>query len=115
MPAPNHDESSEATQLAFPLFSQLPTEMRLKIWSAFLHLTRPSPVTITISVGEKTQRWVADDSILRKGQHIPVILQVCHESREVALSQYVLGFDLEGGLSELPFNHCWKMVDDVEI
>lgn len=114
MPTPNHDDSSEAIQFAFPLFSQLPTEMRLKIWSAFLHLTRPSPVTITISVGEKTQRWVADDSILRKGHQIPAIMQVCQESREVGQAQYVLGFDLEGGLSELPFNHCWRMVDDAE-
>ncbi len=26
----------------------------------------------------------------------------------------MMGFELEGGLSELPFNHCWKMVVDEE-
>ena len=111
----SHDEPCEAILSAFPLFSLLPIEMRLKIWAAFLHLTRPSPVSITISVGDKTQRWIADDSVLRKGHQIPAILHVCHESREVGQVQYVLGFDLEGGLGELPFNHCWKMVDDPEI
>jgi hypothetical protein len=57
---------------------------------------------------------MADDSILRKGHQIPTILHVCQESRAVGLAKYVLGFELEGGLSELPFNHCWKMVEDTE-
>jgi hypothetical protein len=107
-----HWEESTST---FPLFSQFPTELRLKVWSAFLSLTLPSPISITISVSGTAQRWVADDSILRKGHPIPAILHVCQEAREVGLGKYVLGFELEGGLSELPFNHCWKRVEDTEM
>jgi hypothetical protein len=99
----------------FLLFSNLPTELRLKIWTYFLHLTLPSPISIFISTGNShKQKWVADDSIIRKGHLIPAILHVCRESREVGLRKYVMGFELEGGLSELPFNHCWKMVVDEE-
>lgn len=112
-PETQHEPIEESTAV-FPAFSQLPTEIRLKIWSTFLCLTLPSPISITISTGAQTQRWVADDSILRKGHQIPAILQVCQESREVGLAKYILGFELEGGLSELPFNHCWKMVEEPE-
>lgn len=92
----------------FTHFPHLPTELRLKIWGHFLILTLPSPLSITL----KTQKWVADNSVLRKGKPIPAVLHVCRESREVGLGKYVLGYELEGGLSELPFNHCWKMVVD---
>jgi 2EXR family len=109
-----HEQTSGGAVSAFTVFSQLPTEIRLKIWSSYLCLTLPSPISITISAGRQIQKWVADDSILRKGHPIPVILHICRESREVGLAKYVLGFDLEGGLSELPFNHCWKMVEDGE-
>jgi len=99
----------------FLLFSHLPTELRLKIWTHFLYLTLPAPVSIFISTGNShKQKWVADDSIIRKGHLIPAILHVCQESREVGLRKYVMGFELEGGLSELPFNHCWMMVPDEE-
>jgi hypothetical protein len=37
---------------------------------------------------------------------------VCREAREVGLGKYVLGFEMEGGLSELPFNQCWRRVED---
>jgi hypothetical protein len=111
----NQNRLYEETTFTFPQFSRLPTELRLKIWAAFLRCTLPSPISITISAGDQTQKWVADDSILRKGYPVPAILQACQESREVGLSKYVFGFDLEGGLSELPFNHCWKMVQDAEI
>jgi hypothetical protein len=114
MQAPNHNRPTEETTSIFPLFSQLPAELRLKIWTGFLSLSMPSPISITISTGNQIQRWVADDSILRKGHQIPTILHVCQESRAVGLAKYVLGFELEGGLSELPFNHCWKMVEDTE-
>lgn len=97
--------SSEAN---FTLFPDLPTELHLKIWSHFLILTLPSPLSITL----KTQTWVSDNSVLRKGKPIPAILHVCRESREVGLRKYVLGYELEGGLIELPFNHCWRMVVD---
>jgi 2EXR family len=105
----------EESTPTFPLFPHLPTELRLKVWSAYLYLTLPSPISITISVSGTTQRWVADDSILRKGHPIPAILHVCQEAREEGLGKYILGYDLEGGLSELPFNHCWKRVEDTEI
>ncbi|PMD21728.1 hypothetical protein NA56DRAFT_122062 [Hyaloscypha hepaticicola] len=100
------------TPSEFPLFPALPTELRLKIWTSFLTLTFPAPISITISVSGTTQTWVADDSILRQGYPIPAILHVCREAREVGLGKYVLGFELEGGLSELPFNHCWRRVED---
>jgi hypothetical protein len=96
----------------FALFRALPTELRLKIWSSFLTLTFPAPISITISVSGTTQRWVADDSILRQGHPIPAILHVCREAREVGLGKYVLGFEMEGGLSELPFNQCWRRVEN---
>ncbi|KAH8790357.1 hypothetical protein F5882DRAFT_401357 [Hyaloscypha sp. PMI_1271] len=114
MQAPNHNRRTEESTSIFPLFSQLPAELRLKIWTGFLSLSVPSPISVTISTGNQIQRWVADNSILRKGRQIPAILHVCQESRAMGLAKYVLGFELEGGLSELPFNHCWKMVEDTE-
>jgi hypothetical protein len=30
----------------------------------------------------------------------------------VGLGKYVLGFEMEGGLSELPFNQCWRRVEN---
>ncbi|KAE9364624.1 hypothetical protein N431DRAFT_431469 [Stipitochalara longipes BDJ] len=112
MQSPNEILSS--SEAAFALFPTLPTELRLKIWSFFLNLTLPTPITITIPANGQFHRWVADDSILRKGCPIPAILHVCHEAREVGLAKYVMGYELEGGLSELPFNHCWKRVEDGE-
>lgn len=99
---------------SFELFPLLPTELRFKIWTHILLLTRPTPIQITISTGSQSQKWVADDSVLRKGRKIPAMLHVCQESREVGLRKYVMGSEMEGGLGELPFNHCWKMVEDEE-
>ena len=30
----------------------------------------------------------------------------------MGLGKYVWGFEVEGGLGELPFNHCWRRVED---
>jgi hypothetical protein len=114
MQLPTQTLPSSAPPPTFPLFPTLPTELRLKIWSFFLSITLPTPITISIPVNGQVHRWVADDSILRKGCPIPAILHVCQEAREVGLGKYVMGYELEGGLSELPFNHCWRRVEDGE-
>ena len=110
-----HD--SEECEFVLYGFSLLPTELRLKIWAIFRTITTPPVPTIVIatygSQGSRTggQRWVADDSILRKGHPIPAILHVNQEARGVGFEKYVLGFEVQQDLQELPFNHCWRRVE----
>ncbi|KUJ13686.1 uncharacterized protein LY89DRAFT_145554 [Mollisia scopiformis] len=116
--------SSPPQRETFHPFAHLPAELRLKIWHQVLHITRPTPITITFAPrrsavssieappgGDKPQMWEADDTILHRGKPIPVILHVSHESRTVGLERYVMGFDVSEELRALPFNHCWKRVE----
>lgn len=114
--------SSISSLETFHPFPNLPTELRLKIWTHFLYITKPAPITITFTPrrspntdpspgGEKPQMWQADDTILHKGKPIPAILHACAESRAIGLERYVLGFDVSEELRALPFNHCWKRVE----
>jgi hypothetical protein len=101
----------------FHLFPLLPIELRLQIWAIFRTLTTPPVATIVITTygsrGAHTgdQKWVADDSILRKGNPIPAILHINREARGVGSEKYVLGFEVQQELQELPFNHCWRRVE----
>ena len=69
-------EKPEAINLppAFPLFGQLPFELRLKIW----HLTIQPRIVHWNVAGAKRSHVKID-------RHPPVILQVCHESRREGL------------------------------
>ena len=108
---------SKECESAFHSFPFLPIELRLKIWEIFRAITTPPVPTIVITTygsrGARTggQKWVADDSILRKGNSIPAILHVNRESRDVGFEKYVLGFEVQQELQELPFNHCWRRVE----
>ncbi len=76
----------------FTVFPELPFELRLKVWK----YVAPGPRTVTISYESHATRY--------KGKNIsrfdgwgtpdppPVILHICHESREEALKSYKLAF-----------------------
>lgn len=84
-------ESNQPLQ-TFTLFPLLPTELRLKIWN----LTIPGPRTVTIHYKTRplkkhqgnafpSSRWISPDPN-------PLPLQICHESRTIALKSYTAAF-----------------------
>ncbi|KAF4632874.1 hypothetical protein G7Y89_g5244 [Cudoniella acicularis] len=81
------------TSFAFQLFPNLPTELRLNIWSFNLPPPRLVPVHYLSSSTPPTtplryQRGCTSPT------PIPVNLHTCHESRQQALAAYVLSFNL---------------------
>lgn len=73
----------------FHLFSHLPPELRRKIWRHAL----PSPRTMSIDF---IQRAHHPTPRFESNHPPPVLLHVCHESREVALGNYELTFRAHG-------------------
>ncbi|KAE8446521.1 hypothetical protein EG329_011853 [Mollisiaceae sp. DMI_Dod_QoI] len=107
---PCGDPASTTAALSFPLFAQLPTELRLKIWEHYHAQTTPQLLTFRICpadsahVPHKRKACFAYPHMLAlKQQSIPTILRICSESREVGLGFYRLGF--EAAKSELWDKH----------
>jgi hypothetical protein len=83
--------SSQASFTTFLRFADLPPEIRLKIWG---YLVQPriitacclerSPTTLPAKRAELAAR--------SRGSLVPVLLHVCREARDLALSQYELAF-----------------------
>lgn len=71
----------------FPLFANLPVELRLKIWTSAL----PGPRNVGIEIrfnGGRFGGWMARKSTPPP----PVALHICVESRLEALKRYILSF-----------------------
>jgi hypothetical protein len=73
----------------FHLFSRLPPELRRKIWRHAL----PSPRIMSIDFIQRPRHSIPQ---FESNHPPPVLLQVCHESREVALESYELVFRAQG-------------------
>jgi hypothetical protein len=77
---------------AFSLFPELPSELRLKIW----RFCFPGPRTVRIQYKAKTRHSVdgkrSNFSAWTSTNPIPIILHICHESRQEALKFYRLAF-----------------------
>jgi hypothetical protein len=70
----------------FTLFPKLPVELRLKIWRAAL----PGPRIIEAYYDyEESVNGDISDGVIRTNQPPPVLLSVCHESREETLRKYI--------------------------
>jgi len=81
--------ASSTSCVEFPLFSQLPQELRLKVWKM---ATEDGRVVI-IQDREKPLRWTLPASMSRgfsSPTPIPAVLHACSEAREVALKNYLL-------------------------
>jgi hypothetical protein len=73
----------------FHLFPRLPPELRRKIWRHAL----PSPRIMSIDFIQRPHQSIPQ---FEPNHPPPVLLQVCHESREVALENYELAFEAQG-------------------
>jgi len=73
-------------ETTFPLFDQLPAELRLKIWTFAVPLEpRVHPM-----LKEKGRTFV----LLLRGQPLPALLHACRDSRDVFLSIIRPRFDV---------------------
>lgn len=89
--APNPDTSPPNDQ--FPLFTTLPTELRLNIWREALPGPRIVDVFFDVNIHQAIYSRSKDDNwdgphILRANQPPPTIMHACHESRAEALRFY---------------------------
>ncbi|KAI1492986.1 hypothetical protein F5X96DRAFT_294170 [Biscogniauxia mediterranea] len=74
----------------FPLFPDLPAEIRLKIWE---YLIAPRVVAVACLDAETASSQREDLLLSRPARPaVPVLLHVCHEARTLALSHYELSF-----------------------
>ncbi|KAI0602264.1 hypothetical protein F4775DRAFT_230649 [Biscogniauxia sp. FL1348] len=74
----------------FPLFPNLPAEIRLKIWE---YLIAPRVVAIACLDAETASSQREELLLSRPARPpVPVLLHVCHEARALALSHYELAF-----------------------
>ena len=89
---PPHEPST-----TFSLFSSLPTELRLKIWSfactpRILPIRHHSSTTATLTFHNRTDRTSKTTTRFSSSAPPPVLLSVCSESRMQALRAYHLTF-----------------------
>ncbi|KAI1639393.1 hypothetical protein F4809DRAFT_596005 [Biscogniauxia mediterranea] len=74
----------------FPLFPDLPAEIRLKIWE---YLIAPRVVAVACLDAETASSQREDLLLSRPARPaVPVLLHVCREARALALSHYELAF-----------------------
>ncbi|KAH8671822.1 hypothetical protein BGZ60DRAFT_405993 [Tricladium varicosporioides] len=96
-------ESTDAKRLeptSFNFFPMLPTELRLKIYA--LHLSSTPPLLLPLHLCKsdldylRLKRPACQNypHFFSRSLPAPPLLHVCHESREVALSWYSVGFDV---------------------
>jgi len=86
-------------QSAFPRFRQLNADIRLKIWQLAL---QPQELKFYVSGDRhhphdhlhRRRTTIPCQQIFSFRCQIPPLLHVCHESREIALGYYVLGFKM---------------------
>jgi hypothetical protein len=82
-------------------FTDLPTELRLKIW----HFSCLTPRLVEVRTEDYPGNWNISFSPTRHGTKVrtiewatkcpaPALLSVCHESREMALKVYTLRFEV---------------------
>ena len=82
----DEQQSKETTRHSFPQFSQLPPELRLKIWS---YLVQPRVVVACCLYNDDNlQRRRQNLDRLSRGSNTPAILQINRESRSVGLNHY---------------------------
>ncbi|KAH6672996.1 hypothetical protein B0J14DRAFT_61388 [Halenospora varia] len=75
--------TDERSSIDFPQFSQLPVELRLKVWSFALNAPRVVEVTATFN----HRPAFYSDSIITK---IPSLFHVNHEAREAAVKTFCI-------------------------
>ncbi|KAH6668993.1 hypothetical protein B0J14DRAFT_154579 [Halenospora varia] len=101
-------ESTDAAPQApttFHPFPNLPTELRLKIYSLTLSLAPPLLLPLHLCKSDldylRLKRPACQNypHFFSRSLPAPPLLHVCHESREVALSRYSVGFDVSRLLS----------------
>ncbi|KAK0102236.1 hypothetical protein ONS95_005859 [Cadophora gregata] len=78
----------------FHPFSQLPTELRLKIWL----LAQPDREIIHVTNAIETSPGDRHNPLLVPPRTVPSIFHVCVESREASLAVYKRGFEPDGGI-----------------
>jgi hypothetical protein len=93
-------QKSRAVQ-KFHLFSQLPVEIRYKIW----HLIVDDSATLVCGL-----RYPRLDPTRKYFRKVPVILQVCRETRqkftyETGVTKWHAAYSLCSGLSPNPYRH----------
>lgn len=87
---PQSQSSLSPTLTAFPQFSDLPTELRLKIWSI---LIRPRIIVAScLQRDERLPERRRELDARTHGSAIPVLLHINRESRYLALQHYELSF-----------------------
>lgn len=73
----------------FPLFPNLPFELRLKVWE---HLLTPRIIIATCFDASEVAPKRAQLALRRRLPPVPVLLHICHETRQLALRHYELAF-----------------------
>ena len=82
-------------------FPRLPTELRLRIWSIVQDIEPPRKLRFSYHCAEKRQRvrelegCLSNLRIVWPQNDIPTILHICHESRNHALRDYSVGFEVD--------------------
>jgi hypothetical protein len=91
-----------SSQTFYP-FSQLPIELRLKIWAIVLESPRIIPLYVAngSSIGI-TSDCMMSDHIFIPTQKVPALLHTCQETRFLSLPKYKLGFDVSRDIVSLP-------------
>jgi len=85
--------------LSFHPFNRLPIELRLQVWDMYHHLTPPRIISLQVASPDRQldqcDQW---PHIFYNPHAIPTILHITHESREVGLRFYQLGFEVSQDL-----------------
>ncbi|KAH7125068.1 hypothetical protein B0J13DRAFT_647296 [Dactylonectria estremocensis] len=103
----NHACQEMGCLTVFPLFSKLPTELRLKIWNLSLPPRRIVPIlynTKSLSFASRLQTPHPSQSGCTSSASIPANLHVCHESRLRAMRSYQLCFGVTRNLGQIFFD-----------
>lgn len=86
----------------FPLFSKLPTELRVMIWREVL--PGPRLVEANFQFEDNVYRFGSAPMYCMSRTSPPALLSVCYESREEALKKYSLCFAMEAEQPRIYFD-----------
>ncbi|KAH7140521.1 hypothetical protein B0J13DRAFT_596679 [Dactylonectria estremocensis] len=103
----NHACQKMGCLTVFPLFSKLPTELRLKIWNFSLPPCRIVPIrynTKSLSFTSHLQTPHLSQSGCTSSASIPANLHICHESRLEAMRNYQLCFGVTRNIGQIFFD-----------
>ncbi|KAH6682654.1 hypothetical protein B0J14DRAFT_673036 [Halenospora varia] len=84
-PSEQHEQQEVEAELTFTCFPKLPPELRLKIWKL-----ADGRRVLQFKLHSKQRTGLIK---FKNQSGTPALLQVCHDSRQIALKHYVLGFE----------------------